>query len=109
MQANWTRSFNTPQAGQFTLSLDANLVQTSDYEANESSEVGIIINGQSLTLNEVAGDGNGGSNVSTGFQRYNVSFNVGAGNQTISLFCRNSAKTFNNEETQCTFDNVVIQ
>ena len=109
MQANWTRSFNTPQARQFTLSLDANLVQTSDYEANESSEVGIIINGQSLTLNEVAGDGNGGSNVSTGFQRYNVSFNVGAGNQTISLFCRNSAKTFNNEETQCTFDNVVIQ
>ena len=68
-----------------------------------------MINGQSLTLNQVAGNGNGGGNVSTGFQSYNVSFTVGAGNHTVSLFCRNSAKTFNNEETECTFDNVVIQ
>ena len=109
MEASWTRGFTTPQSGQFILSLDANLVQAPDYEANESSEVGIMINGQSLTLNQVAGNGNGGGNVSTGFQSYNVSFTVGAGNHTVSLFCRNSAKTFNNEETECTFDNVVIQ
>jgi len=108
MDASWTRSFNSP-TGQFTLSLDANLVQSSEYEANETSEIGIRVDGQELVLNSVAGNGNGGGSVGTGFQRYNVSLNLGSGTHSLSLFCRNSEKTFNNETTTCTFDNVLIQ
>ena len=109
IEGTWTRSFTAPQTGQLVLSLDGNLVQTSEYEANESSEIGIMIDNRSLVLNTVVGDGNGGGNIGTGFQRYNISFDITAGSHTVSLFCRNSAKTFANESTTCTFDNVRIE
>ncbi len=108
IDASWMRTFTSPN-GQFTLSLDGNLVQSPDYEVNESSDIGIRIDGQELVLNSVTGDGNGGGNIGTGFQRYDVQLNLTAGTHSISLFCRNSEKTFNNESTSCTFDNVLIQ
>jgi len=108
IDASWNRDFTSP-SGTFTLTLDANLVQASDYEANEFSEVGVRIDGQETVLNRVTGNGNGGGSIGTGFQRYNLQLNLGAGSHSVSLFCRNSEKTFNNESTTCTFDNVVIQ
>jgi len=108
MQANWTQDFTT-QGGSKTLTLDARLVQTADYEADENSEVAIIIDGQILILNRVVGNGNGGDLVGTGFQRYSVALNLNAGSHKISLVCRNNKKTFNNESTACVFDNVLIQ
>ena len=109
IEGTWTRNFTATEDGQLTLSLDGNLVQAEGYEANESSEIGVMIDNRSLVLNTVVGDGNGGGTIGTGFQRYNVSFNITAGTHSVSLFCRNSDKTATAEVTTCTFDNVVIE
>jgi len=109
IEGTWIRNFTVDQAGQFTLSLDGNLVQTEDYEADESSEIGIMIDNRTLVLNSVSGNGNGGGAIGTGFQRYNIAFDITAGTHSVSLFCRNSAKTTETEVTSCTFDNVVIE
>jgi len=105
----WIRNFTAAQAGQLTLSLDTNLVQAEGYEPNENSEIGIMIDNRSLVLNTIVGDGNGGGVIGTGFQRFNVSFDITAGTHSVSLFCRNSAKTVSSEITNCTFDNVLIE
>ena len=92
----------------FTLTLDANLIQAAGYEPDESSSVGIMLDGQERVLNTIVGDGNGGPNISTGFQSYSVPFSTGAGDHTVVLFCRNSEKTVAVEVTSCVFDNVRI-
>ena len=109
MEGVWVRNFTAPQNGQLTLSLDTKLVQAEGYEPNENSEIGIMIDDRSLVLNTIVGDGNGGGEIGTGFQRFNVVFDITAGTHSVSLFCRNSAKTAAAEVTNCTFDNVIIE
>jgi len=109
IEGTWTRNFTAAEDGRLTLSLDGNLVQAEGYESNESSEIGVMIDNRSLVLNTVVGDGNGGGAIGTGFQRYNVAFDITAGTHSVSLFCRNSDKTATAEVTTCTFDNVVIE
>ena len=109
MEGVWVRNFTAPQAGQLTLTLDTNLIQAEGYEPNENSEIGIMIDNRSLVLNTIVGDGNGGGAIGTGFQRFNISFDITAGTHSVSLFCRNSAKTVASEVTNCIFDNVLIE
>ena len=107
MEANWTASFSG--SGSATLTLDANLTQTPHYERSEFSEIGVVLDGQLITLARIRGNGNGGSNRSTGFRSFSRNLNLGNGTHTLSLNCFNNRKTFNNERTTCRFDNVQIE
>ena len=105
---SWSQTFTTTD-GSFTLSLDANLIQASDYEANEFSQIGIIIDGQRQPLDTITGDGNGGPVMSSGLQTYTIPLDLAAGEHTLSLACFNNQKTLNNETTTCVFDNILIE
>lgn len=105
MVGNWSYSFNT-RASSYSLSLDANLTQSSEYEADEVSRIGVIIDGQLQILNQINGDGNGGNTVGTGLQSYELDLNLNEGSHEIGLYCFNGKKTFANEITTCSFDNI---
>ena len=107
MTGSWSQSFSA-DAGSYTLSLDANLTQTSEYEANETSQIGVVIDGELQVLNQINGNGNGGNAVSTGVQSYELNINLDAGNHELSLYCANSEKTFANESTTCSFNSVTL-
>lgn len=109
MSGNWTQTFNNTEAN-LSLSLDARLTQTSEYESDETSQIGVFIDGQLQVLNSVTGDGNGGTAIGTGFQTYRWSINnLAPGSHSISLYCFNNKKTFANEITSCVFDNIILE
>lgn len=83
---------------------------SSELEDNpdEVSEVFISVNGQETVLARLSGDGNGGPNQDTGLNIYQVNLTLPADTNTISLGCSNNKKTYNNESTVCTFDNVSL-
>ncbi|MCP4984378.1 MAG: hypothetical protein GY935_28235 [Gammaproteobacteria bacterium] len=104
----WQRRCTTDTALNVTLTLDARLVQTSEYESDELSEVLVSVNGQETLLATLTGDGNGGPNQDTGFIPYRVNLSLPAGSNVISLGCFNNKKTYNDESSFCTFDNVSV-
>ena len=108
IDGRWTQNI-TSTGGSFTLSVDANLIQSSEYEANEFGQIGIMINNQLRVLDTIRGNGNGGPDLSTGLQTYTLPVNLPAGQHTLSLYCANNQKTFNNETTTCVFDNLIIE
>ena len=107
MEANWTQPFTG--SGSVTLRLDAKLMQTPHYERDEFSEIGVVLDGQLIVFARIVGNGNGGSNRSTGFRTFSRTLNLGDGNHTLALNCFNNKKTYNNERTTCLFDNVRIE
>ena len=104
----WQRRCTTDTALNVTLTLDARLVQTSEYESDERSEVLVSVNGQETLLATLVGDGNGGTNQDTGLNTYQVDLSLPVGSHVISLGCFNNKKTYNDESTLCTFDNVSV-
>ena len=108
INGRWTQNITT-SGGLFTLSFDGNLIQSSEYEDDEFGQIGIMINNQLRVLDTVTGNGNGGPDLSTGLQTYTVRLNLPAGEHSVSLYCANNEKTFNDETTTCVFDNVVIE
>lgn len=107
MEANWTTRFDG--SGPVTLRLDANLTQSPHYERSEFSEIGVVLDGQLIVLARIRGNGNGGSNRSTGFRSFSRDLDLRSGSHTLSLNCFNNRKTFRNESTTCRFDNVRIE
>ena len=108
MDGSWTQSFNNSEEN-LVLSLDARLTQSSEYEGDELSQIGVSIDGQIQVLNSVTGNGNGGTAIGTGFQTYRWNVNVAPGPHNLSLYCFNNKKTFANETTSCVFDNIVFE
>lgn len=107
MLGSWTRTFEG--SGSFTLRIDANLSQTSEYEADEQSETRVVVDGQRFVIGQLTGNGNGGATQSTGFQSVSELLTLGPGTHRVTLECFNNKKTFNNESTTCVFDNLRIE
>ena len=109
MRGLWERTCTTDIPLNVTLSLNAQLMQTAYYESDEMSDVFISINGQESILASLRGDGNGGSNQDTGLNKYQlINLILPVGTNKISLGCFNSKKTYNNESTVCTFNEVSV-
>ncbi len=111
MSGGWSHTFNVAATtGEATLSLNYRLLQASDYEADEFSNVQVWLDGNVIaTLATFTGNGNGGSNQDTGEAFAEVSLgSLSAGNHTLVLGGFNNKKTFNNEWTQVFFNNVRI-
>jgi hypothetical protein len=115
MSGGWSRSFALPQAGRVQLSFRVRLTQTSEYESNELSQALVSLDGTLVGtglndfITQVAGDGNGGTPRTSGWQL--VTLDLGtrtAGNHVLRLGGFNNQKTLNDESTEVLFDDVLL-
>jgi len=120
MSGGWRRTFTTAASAALRLSFRYNLSQTAEYEADERSRVMAALDGVELGLppgnappdvfvDQVAGDGNGGAAVTTGWQLAQISLGVvAAGDHVLTIGGFNSKKTQANESTTIALDDVTI-
>ena len=115
MSGGWSRAFALAAPASLTLSFRYNLAQTANYEADEFSQMLVSLDGQlfGTAPNDyaarVAGDGNGGLAISTGWRVFTVTIpNVPAGSHTLRLGGFNNKKTYNDEKTEILVDDVLL-
>lgn len=115
MSGGWSHSFTLPSAGRVQLSFRVRLTQSSEYESNELSQALVAIDGALVGtglndfIAQVAGNGNGGTPVTTGWQL--VTLDLGtrtAGTHVVRLGGFNNQKTLNDESTEVLIDDVVV-
>ncbi len=99
----WARSCTMDTYGLVNVTLQARLTQASGYEADEVSEVALVVNGERRMLASFAGDGNGGVDQDTGLRTFVIETALPAGTSTLQLECSNSKKTTADEVTRCQF------
>jgi len=102
----WSRQCLSDNGGDMMFSIRASLTQTSEYESDEFSQIALRINGTRTVLATLAGDGNGGVDVTTGTQQYSVNAQLDSGRNTIELVCFNNLKTTASESTECRFNSL---
>lgn len=99
----WSRQCLSDSGGNITFSIQASLAQSSEYEADEFSQIALRVNGITTVLDTLTGDGNGGVPPNTGTQQYSVNVSLNPGTNTIELVCFNNLKTTASETTECRF------
>ena len=116
MSGGWQRIFNVASAGSYDLTLRYDLTQTPDYESDERSQVMVSLDGTPIGglgpdyIVEIAGNGNGGSPVTTGWVAFAVNLgSLAVGAHTLVVGGYNDKKTFNNESTEVLIDDVRIE
>ncbi|MEM7355954.1 MAG: Ig-like domain-containing protein, partial [Acidobacteriota bacterium] len=108
MIATWQRTCTNDTSRPVTLTVEASLTQSQDYESNELSELRLLVNGSTTVLATLVGDGNGPPEQTTGLQTFTADVNLPAGANTLAVACFNNLKTFNNELTTCSIDRVAV-
>jgi len=113
MSGGIRRSFDTRSTSDLRISFKVNLVQTSEYEQDERSDVYASFDGKILDggpLATVTGNGNGGGIRSTGFRTYRFDLAaVPAGRHEIVIGGTNSKKTESSEITEILVDDVRVR
>ena len=116
MSGGFSREFTLDEPGEVIVTFTYNLTQSADYEADEFSQVLVALDGVlqgaggNDFIDQVTGNGNGGGAISTGPQE--ITINLGeleAGNHTLTFGGFNNKKTLANEETEVTFDDIVVK
>ena len=115
MSGGWKYTFSLDKASPIHISLHYKLTQASNYEFDELSQMLISIDGilKGISPNDyvvqVNGNGNGGSNITTGWQFVNLDLGqLKAGTHTLHIGGYNNKKTYFDEQTQVLIDNVKI-
>ena len=115
MSGGWEYSFNLPEAGEVSVSFRYNLIQDMEFESNEYSEAlfsfdnTLYGNNGNDYLARIAGNGNGGSDQTTGWQLYQIDLGqISAGNHTLRIGAFNNRKTYNDEITTVLIDDLSI-
>ena len=115
MSGGWSVNFNVPATAPVNLSFRYNLTLASEYEADEYGEVMASVDGVLYGTNgnnyiqRIAGDGNGGSASSSGWQTYSVDLGtLAAGNHTLVIGGFSNKKTYNDEVVTVLFDDVRV-
>jgi len=116
LSGGWRRAFTLPSSRQLNISFRYRLTQASNYEPDEFSEALLTVDntllgtGGSEILAKVTGDGNGGSNRTTGWVAVTVETKtLPPGSHTITIGGFNNKKTFSNEVTQILIDDVNVR
>ena len=116
MSGGWRRTFTLGSAKKCDLSFRYKLRQTANYEGNEFSEFLVSIDNKLIAQNgknafaTITGDGNGGSEPTTGWVLVKVNVGkLGAGKHTLILGGFNNQKTVINERTTIDLDDVMLQ
>jgi len=115
MSGGWRADFNLASATSIRLFFRYNLTQDSEYESNEYAQVMASVDGVLYGSNgndyiqQINGNGNGGSDLSTGWQTYSVNLGtLPAGSHTLIIGGFSNRKTYNNELTTLLIDNVSV-
>jgi photosystem II stability/assembly factor-like uncharacterized protein len=115
MSGGWSRTFDLPRAGRLQVTLRLQVTQTSEYESNELSQGLVSIDGTLVGVapndfvSQIAGDGNGGTPRTTGFQLVTLDLGTrAAGSHRLTLGGFNNQKTLNNESTEILIDDVSV-
>ena len=116
ISGGWSRTFNLASPRALTLTFRYNLNQGKDYESSEISQMLASLDGVLLGISpadyvaQVAGNGNGGPNITTGWQQFTISLGtLPAGNHTLILGGYNNQKDSNKEQTTILIDDVTVQ
>jgi len=114
MSGGWIRTFNLAVNGNAKITFMYNLSQSPNYENDEFSDMllsvdGVLIGtGANDYISRITGNGNGGGDITTGWQTFDVTLPMTAGNHTITIGGYNNKKTDSNEETTILIDDVSI-
>lgn len=115
MSGGWTTILNLVASAAVSVTLRYNLSQSPNYESDENSQVLLSIDGTlkgtgaNDYLARIVGNGNGGSNVTTGWVLVTVDLGVlSAGSHVLTLGAYNSKKTLSDESTALTIDDVAV-
>jgi hypothetical protein len=115
ISGGWESSFTLPSSGNILVSFWFKLTQSADYESEELSQVLFSIDGllygipPNDHLAQLAGNGNGGVDETTGWQL--VSLEVGpltAGTHLLTIGGYNNQKSYDNEWTEILVDQVSV-
>jgi hypothetical protein len=110
MSGGFVRTFTLSSPEEVTFFFDYHLTQARGYESDEYSQVLVRVDsGANQVVATITGDGNGGSDQSTGWQSFQL--NAGtlpAGNHTLTVGGYNNRKTYNDELTTIVIDNVGV-
>ena len=114
MSGGWRRTFTLSAAATVTVTFRYVLHLGNTYESDELGEVLMSIDGALRPATpgyvaRLAGNGEGGEVVMTGWQQVTLSLGtLGAGTHTLAIGGFNSKKTDTNEQTNVLIDDVVV-
>ncbi|MEE9492692.1 MAG: putative Ig domain-containing protein [Gammaproteobacteria bacterium] len=115
MSGGWQRNFQLVNAGRVSLSFRYRLTQASDYESDEYSEALLSVDGSNIGagandyIARITGNGNGGSAQTTGWQTFTVDLgNLSTGQHSFVIGAYNNKKTWSNEITTVSIDDVTL-
>ena len=115
MSGGWQTAFNLAAQQGVQLSFDYNMTLDLDYNTNEYSEVIVTVDalqpgtGGNDYVARITGDGDGGSDQTTGWQTFQVDLGLLSGGvHTLTIGGYNNRKTITREDTEVLIDNVVM-
>jgi hypothetical protein len=109
MSGGWREQFNLASASSTVLTFRYNLTIDAEYESDEYSEVRVTVGSQAYTVTRITGDGNGGSDDSSGWQLAQIDLgSLPSGNHTLTIGVYNNKKTYNNEWSTVNIDDVTV-
>lgn len=115
MSGGWSRTFTLAAPARISVSFRFRVTQTANYEADEVSQALVSIDGSLRGVPpadwqaQIAGNGDGGSEITTGIKTANADFGVlPAGSHKLTLGGFNSKKNNTNESTQIWIDDVKV-
>ena len=110
MSGGWQQIFDVPSAMHVSVSFTYEMVMAAGYEPDEFSDVLVSVDGGTpIQVARLFGDGDGGADMTTGEQTFNVDLGIlGPGTHTIAFGGYNNKKTEFNESTEITIDNVHV-
>ncbi len=115
MSGGWQRTFFLATPADVTISVRYNLSQTTGYESDEFSQALLSVDGTlygtppNTYMDELTGNGNGGSDQSTGWESFTVKIGaLSAGTHTLTVGGYNNQKTTSDESTVILIDDIVV-
>ncbi len=114
MSAGWEATFTLPVDSTVTIFFRYKLDQTSEYEGDEYTRAFMTVDGTQHGnppydyIDEIVGNGPGGSALTTGWQTFTVDVALNAGAHTIVIGLYNNQKTTINETSWIYIDDVII-
>ena len=114
LSGGWRRTFELTAPTALTISFRYNMTQSSEYEADEFTQVLMSLDGQHFGATgdyvaQIHGDGNGGKPPTTGWQIFQKTLAaLPAGTHTLTLGLYNNKKTAENESAELKLDDVRV-
>ncbi len=114
MSGGWSTNFNLASSADVSISVMYNLTQSPNYESDEHSDILVAVDGTlygngASYVARVAGDGEGGPQVTTGWNQFTVNLPAtAAGSHTLTIGGYNNKKTTAVENMEVLIDDIVI-